>query len=68
MPQSLTYTYWQSDDPAAGTYLGYLDDYPEYITQGESLADLQAHLRDIHHEIASGDLPGLRRRGELQVA
>lgn len=68
MPQSLSYTYWRSDDPAAGAYLGYLDDYPEYITQGKSLADLQAHLRDIHHEITSGNLPGLRRHGELQVA
>jgi len=48
MPQSLTY--WQTDDPAAA-YLGYLDDYPEYITQGESLADLQARLRDIYREI-----------------
>lgn len=55
MPQSPPYTYWQSDDPAAGTYLGYLDDYPEYITQGESLADLQAHLRDIHREITAGN-------------
>lgn len=62
MPPSLPYTCRQSDDPAAGTYLGYLDDYPEYVTQGESLADLQAHLRDIHREIASGNLPGLRRR------
>ncbi|MDD9812595.1 MAG: type II toxin-antitoxin system HicB family antitoxin [Gammaproteobacteria bacterium] len=68
MPQSLLYTYWQTDDPAAGAYLGYLDDYPEYITQGESLADLQAHLRDIHREIIAGNLPGLRRRGTLQVA
>jgi len=68
MSQSLSYTYWQSDDPVDGTYLGYLDDYPEYVTQGESLADLQAHLLDIHREITSGNLPGLRRRGELQVA
>ena len=34
-------TYWKESD---GNYLGYLNDYPEYWTQGENLEDLKAHL------------------------
>ncbi len=36
----LNYLYWQEDD----AWLGYLQDYPDYWTQGESLDDLIEHL------------------------
>jgi predicted RNase H-like HicB family nuclease len=40
---SARYVYWQD-----GTeWLGYFEEFPDYITQGESLADLQAHLKDL---------------------
>lgn len=41
--ESTKYIYWQD----RGQWLGYLQDYPDYWTQGESLEDLQAHLRDL---------------------
>jgi len=33
------FTFWQEAD---GKYLGYLNEFPDYWTQGESLKDLEA--------------------------
>jgi hypothetical protein len=34
---------WEED----GAWLGYLEDYPEFWTQGETLDDLIEHLEDL---------------------
>jgi hypothetical protein len=39
--QSIRYVYWQDGD----AWLGHLEEYPDYLTQSESLADLEEHLR-----------------------
>ena len=39
----MKYIYWQDKE----MWLGYLDEYPDYMSQGESLSELQANLRDI---------------------
>ena len=49
-------------------WLDYLEDFPDYATQGESRADLKAHLRDIYEDLTSGKIPQARRRAELAVA
>jgi hypothetical protein len=49
-------------------WLGYLDEFPDYLTQGESLEDLRAHLVSLYQDLTSGELPCVRRRGELEVA
>ncbi len=36
--------------------LGYLRDYPDYWTQGESFEDLQAHLWDLYRALSMGDV------------
>jgi len=61
---NLKYTYWQEDD----MWLGYLEEFPDYMTQGESLAELEENLRDIYQDLTSGAIPSPRRVGELQVA
>ena len=61
--QTIKYVYWQDDD----AWLGYLQDYPDYWTQGESLDDLIEHLKDLYRDIASGELPSVRKVGELAV-
>ncbi len=43
----------------AGRWLGYLQDYPDYWTQGKNLKDLKAHLKDLHRDLTSGELPGI---------
>ncbi len=34
-----------------GAWLGYLQDYPDYWTQGETLDDLKEHLTDLYHDV-----------------
>ena len=40
------YTYWQDSD----MWLGYLEEYPDYITQGGSIEELEENLKDIYIE------------------
>lgn len=47
-------TYWQ--DSSDGKWLGYWNDYPDYITEGYSFDDLKSMLRDIMSAIREGVL------------
>jgi hypothetical protein len=58
------YVYWKDRK----FWLGYLEEYPDYMTQGKTLKELQENLKDIHKDLTSGKIPGARRVGELQVA
>ena len=58
------FVYWQEED----AWLGYLQEFPDYWTQGETLDDLKAHLRDLYADLTDGDLPGIRRVADLAVA
>ena len=49
-------------------WLGYLEEYPDYMTQGETRAELQENLRDIYEELTSGNIPCVRHVAELQLA
>ena len=57
------YVYWKEDDH----WLGYLEEFPDYWTQGESLEDLKDHLRDIHDDLSKNRIPEARRTAELEV-
>jgi len=48
-------------------YLGYLEDYPDYITQGETEEDLKEHLVDLYRDLTSGELPYVKKIDELVV-
>lgn len=62
--QTVKYVHWQE-----GPYwLGYLQDYPDYWTQGESLADLQEHLLDLYRDLSAGLVPAARKVGVLVVS
>ncbi|MBI4464220.1 MAG: type II toxin-antitoxin system HicB family antitoxin [Acidobacteria bacterium] len=60
---TVRYVYWQEDD----MWLGYLEEFPDYRTQGESLEDLQDHLRDLYSDLTSGAIPNVRRIAELEL-
>jgi hypothetical protein len=62
--QSTGFTFWED----GGVWLGYLDDYPDYTTQGSSLDDLREHLLDLHRDLSSGSILAVRRHSELEVA
>jgi hypothetical protein len=61
--QSVKIVVWEED----GGWLGYLQDYPDYWTQGDTLDDLKEHLQDLYRDATSGTIPGIRRVEELLV-
>ena len=56
--------YWQEKD----YWLGYLEQYPDYWTQGESLEDLKQHLKDLYEDLSNERIPEARRVAELEVS
>ena len=54
---------WEED----GRWLGYLQDYPDYWTQGETLDDLKEHLQDLYADLTGGAVPGARRVEDLVI-
>ena len=58
------YVYWEDE----GHYLGHLEAYPDYVTQGESLDDLKEHLADLYRELDGGLIPGVKHRDELIIS
>jgi predicted RNase H-like HicB family nuclease len=62
--EKMKYIYWQDE----GIWLGYLEEYPDYLTQGESIEELEDNLRDIFKELTSGNIPCVRKVAELQVS
>jgi len=59
----LKYIYWKDGNE----YLGYLEQYPVYMTQGATLDELIENLRDIFKELDSGEIPAIRKSGELEI-
>ena len=57
------YVHWQDGE----MWLGYFERFPDYITQGESLSELEDNLRDLYLDLTSGEIPGIRRVAELKV-
>ncbi len=58
------FTYWQDGND----WIGHLDEFPDYQTQGTSLDDLKAHLADLHKDLSSGAIPNVRRHAQLELA
>ncbi|MBC1222405.1 type II toxin-antitoxin system HicB family antitoxin [Nostoc sp. UCD121] len=58
------YIYWQDDD----MWLGYLEEYPDYWTQGKTEEELKENLLDIYSELTSGNIQNIRRVAELEVS
>ena len=56
--------YWQDGDH----WLGYVEEYPDYMTQGLSLPELKKNLKDLYNELTSGAIPCVRKEEELVLA
>ena len=64
MNQSTKIVIWEQDRG----WLGYLQDYPDYWTQGDTLDDLKEHLKDLYDDLTSGRItshPQGRRIGDI---
>lgn len=58
------YIYWQDDD----MWLGYLEEFPDYWTQGKTEQELKENLTDLYKELTSGAIPNVRRVAELEIS
>lgn len=56
--------YWKEH----GSWIGYLQEFPDYWTQGDTPEELESHLRDLYKDLTGGELPGIRRVGDVPVA
>jgi predicted RNase H-like HicB family nuclease len=62
--ESKKFIYYQEDD----MIIGWLEEFPDYKTQGETLDELKENLQDIYVELTSGRIPKVFQVGELLVA
>ena len=58
------YVYWKDED----MWLGYLEEFPDYWSQGETEEELKENLIDIYKELNSGTIPNVLRVAELEIA
>jgi hypothetical protein len=63
MSKELAYTYWKDGDWLAG----YLNDYPDYWTQGKTLKELETMLSSLYEDISSDTIPFVRHQGVLRM-
>ena len=48
-------------------WVGCLEEYPDYRTQGTTIDELKENLIVIYADVSSGAIPNVRRHGELVV-
>jgi hypothetical protein len=60
---TVRFVHWEDGQ----TWIGYLEEFPDYLTQGASLAELRENLRDLYRDLTSGEIPGVRRVAELSI-
>ena len=60
---TLKFIYYQEDN----MWVGWLEEYPDYRTQGATLDELKENLKDIYQDITGGKIPNVRHIGELVV-
>jgi hypothetical protein len=63
MSSTARYVRWQDGDQ----WLGYLEEFPDYLTQGDTRRELEEILRDLYRDLRSGDIPGVRSTAELAL-
>jgi hypothetical protein len=62
--KKIPFTFWQDGE----FFIGFLNDYPDYQTQGLSKAELMENLKDIFSDIESEQIPYIRKVEELVIA
>ena len=57
------YVYWKDED----TWLGYLEEFRDYWTQGKTQDELKENLVDLYKELSSGAIPNVLLVAELEI-
>jgi predicted RNase H-like HicB family nuclease len=60
----LEYTYWESKD---GWFVGYLNVWPDHLTQGRDLAELEEMLADLYEFYKEQETSIEKKAGKLKV-
>ena len=60
---TLKFVYYQDGD----MWVGWLEEFPDYRTQGTSLDDLKENLKDLYQDLSTDKIPHVRRLGELVI-
>jgi predicted RNase H-like HicB family nuclease len=47
----ISYIYWKDGE----FWLGYLEEYPDYMTQGTNMDELKENLKDLFNDLTSGN-------------
>ncbi|MFH0924688.1 MAG: type II toxin-antitoxin system HicB family antitoxin [bacterium] len=58
------FIYYKEDE----MYVGYLEEFPDYMTQGETLEELKLNLIDIYKEVTNGHISNVHHLAELEIA
>jgi predicted RNase H-like HicB family nuclease len=61
--EKIKFGYYQEND----MWVGWLEEFPDYRTQGTSLDELKENLKDLYQDLTTGKIPNARRYGELVV-
>ncbi len=61
--EKVRFVYYEEDE----FFVGWLEDYPDYRTQGISLEELKLNLLDLLDELTKGGIPSVRRVDELVI-
>lgn len=62
--RKLEYTFWRDGE----FYIGHLNEYPEYETQGYSKEELIDNLTELLADLESDEVPFIRKVEELVLA
>ena len=60
----ISFTYWRDGK----FYIGFLNQHPDYQTQGKTKTELTENLKDLLKDIESREVPYIRKVEELLVA
>ena len=61
--ETLKFVYYQEND----IWVGWLEEFPDYRTQGTSLEELKENLKDLYQDLSTEKIPNARRYGEIIV-
>jgi hypothetical protein len=64
MDTTKKFIYYEEDD----CFIGWLEEYPDYRTQGQTLEDLREHLCEVYKDLTCGEIPCVRKAGELSIS
>lgn len=62
--RKVKYTFWKDED----FFIGYLNDYPDYQTQGRLKEELIEHLKDLLQDLESDEVQYVKKVEEMVVA